>query len=82
MARNQYRQADGCDRENDGCPSGHFGENIDGSSGAKGRLRALPTKRASQVRAGTRLQQDNPDKDKTNKDMKSGKKINHWVTFE
>ncbi len=61
MARDQYCQRDGRDREDDGRPGGHFGEKIDGSAGAKGRLRSLSAKRACQIRALARLQQDNPD---------------------
>jgi hypothetical protein len=82
VTRDQNRQRDGRNREDDRSPRGHLGENIDGSAGAKGGLRALAAKRASQIRALARLQQDNSDQNKTNDDVKNGKQINHWVTFE
>ena len=82
LARDQYRQRDGRNREDDRSPGGHLGENVDGSPGAKGGLRALAAKRARQIRALARLQQDNPDQNKTNDDVKDGKQINHWVTFD
>ena len=82
VARHEDRQRNGRNGENDRRPGGHLGENIDGPARAKGRLRALPAERACQVRALARLQQDDPDQDKTNEDMKNRKKIDHWVTFE
>lgn len=78
----QNRQRDGCNGEDDRTPRGHLGENIDGSAGAKGGLRALAAERASQIRALAGLQQDNPDQNETYDDVKNGKQINHWVTFE
>jgi hypothetical protein len=82
VTRDQNRQRDGRNREDDRTPRGHLGENIDGSARAEGGLRALAAKRASQIRALARLQQDNPDENKTNDDVKNGKQINHWVTFD
>jgi hypothetical protein len=82
VTRDQYRQGDGRERENDCRPSRYLGENIDSPARAKGSLRALAAKRACQVCARAGLQQDNANQNKTNSNMNSGKKINHWVTFE
>jgi len=82
VTRDQYRQRDRRDREDDRSPRGHLGENIDGSAWTKGSLRALAAKRTSQVCTLARLQQDDPDQNETNDDVKNGKQINHWVTFE
>ena len=82
VTRDQYRQRDRGNGKDDRTPCGHLGENIDGSAGTKGRLRALAAKCASQIRTLGRLQQNNADQNKTNDDVKNGKQINHWVTFE
>ena len=82
LPRNQNRQRNGRNGEDDGTPGCHLGEDIDGSARSKGGLRALSAKRASQICTFPRLQQDNPDQNKTNDDVKNGKEINHWVTFK
>ena len=79
---NQDGQRDRCQRKHDRRPRRHFGQNIDGSARAKSSLRALAAKRARQVRAGPRLQQDDTDQEKANGDVKNGQQINHRVTFD
>lgn len=66
VARDHYRQRNGRDGEYDRTPRGHFGEEIDSSTGPEGGLRALAAKCTGQIRALAGLQQDNADQNKTN----------------